>query len=50
MTYLQAALDKGWAGWAKQVAELHSYQADWENRGNEGKGFYKLNEESIVVV
>ena len=50
MTYLQAALDKGWAGWAKQAAELHTYRADWENRRKEGKGFYKLNEESIAAV
>ena len=45
-----AALDKGWAGWAKQVAELHTYRVDWENRCKEGNGFYKLNEESIAAV
>ena len=50
MVWLQAALDKGWPGWAMQVAELHTYRADWENRHKEGKGFYNLNEESITTV
>ena len=26
------------------------YRADWENRWQDGKGFYKLNEESIAPV
>ena len=47
---LKAALDKGWAAWATQAAELHTYQEDWENRRKEGRGFYKLNEESIAAV
>ena len=35
-------MDRGWAGWAKQVAELHTYRANLENRHKEGKGFHKL--------
>ena len=49
-TQLKAALDKGWTAWATQAAELHTYRADWENRRKEGRGFYKLNEESIAVI
>ena len=47
---LQVTLDKGWAGWVTQVAELHTYRADWENWRKEGKGFYKLSEASITTV
>ena len=47
---LKTALDKGWMAWVTQAAELHTYRADWENRIKEGRGFYKLNEESIVTV
>ena len=42
-------LDKGWVGWAVQAAE-HTCRADQENRQKDGKGFYKLNEESIAMV
>ena len=47
---LQAALNRGWAEWAKQAAELHTYRADRENQQKDDKGFYKLNEESIATV
>ena len=47
---LKMALDKGWMAWATQLAKLHAYRPDWENRRKDGRGFYKLNEESIVVV
>ena len=40
---LQAAMNRGWAEWAKQDAELHTYRADQENWLKDGKGFYKLN-------
>ena len=51
MTQLQTALNKGWAGWAAtQADELHIYMAGQENCQKEGKGFYKLSEESIVTV
>ena len=43
-------MDRGWAGWATQAAQLHTYHADLENKRKEGKGFYKLSEESIAVV
>ena len=47
---LTEALAKGWAGWAQQAAELHTFRADHENRAKEGKGFFKLNDESIATV
>ena len=50
MWQMKEALHKGWAGWTKHVAELHTFRADQENRLKEGKGFYKLNEESITAV
>ena len=43
-------MDKGWSGWAMQAVELHTFRADMENRRKEGKGFHKLNEESIATV
>ena len=43
-------MDRGWADWAQQAAELHTYWANQENRKKEGKGFYKLDEESIATV
>ena len=36
--------------WAAQPPELHTYRADGENRRKEGRGFYKLNDESIADV
>ena len=47
---LQAALNERWTKWAKQAAELHTYRVDLENREKDGKGFHKLNEESIVFL
>ena len=47
---MKTALDKGWTAWAEQAAELHIYRADGENRRKEGRGFYKLNDESIADV
>ena len=44
------ALDRGWAGWTKKAAELHTFCTDHENRRNECKGFFKLNEDSIATV
>ena len=46
---LKIAMDKGWMSWAAQVAELHTYRADWENR-KEGRGFYKLSDETVSTV
>ena len=43
-------MDKGWMAWAAQAAELHTYRADFENRKKEGRGFYKLSNESIASV
>ena len=43
-------MDKGWTAWAAQAAELHTYRADFENRKKEGRGFYKLSDDSIAVV
>ena len=43
-------MDKGWEAWAAQAAELHTYRADWENRKKEGRGFYKLSEETVATV
>ena len=36
---LKAALDRGWAEWAKQAAELHMYRADQENGKESRDGF-----------
>ena len=47
---LTDALANGWAGWAQQAAELHTFRADHENRAKEGKGFFKLNDDSIATV
>ena len=47
---LTEALAKGWAGWAQQAAELHTFRADQENLAKEGKGFFKLNNDSIATV
>ena len=47
---LKTTLDKGWMAWAAQAAELHIYRADGENRRKEGRGFYKLNDESVSDV
>ena len=47
---LTEALDRGWAGWTKQAAELHTFCADLENQTKAGKGFFKLNNESISTV
>ena len=47
---LKAAMDKGWTAWAAQAAELHTYRANFENRKKEGRGFYKLSDESIASV
>ena len=48
---IKKALDRGWADWTKQAIQLHTFLTDQENRLKEGKpGFYKLNEDTIVVV
>ena len=47
---LTDALANGWAGWAQQAAELHTFRADQENRAKEGKGFFKLDNDSIATV
>ena len=39
---LKEAINRGWAEWAKQAAELHTLRVDQENPQKEGKGFYKL--------
>ena len=36
--------------WAAHAAELHTYRADWENRKKEGRGFYKLSDETVSTV
>ena len=47
---LTDAFANGWAGWAQQTAELHTFCADHKNRVKEGKGFFKLNNDSIATV
>ena len=47
---LTEALEKGWAGWTQQAAELHTFRADPENQTKAGKGFFKLNNDSIAAV
>ena len=36
--------------WATHASELHTYRADWENRKKEGRGFYKVSDESVAIV
>ena len=47
---LKVALAKVWAGWTQPATELHTFRADHKNRTKQGKGFFKLNNESIVAV
>ena len=47
---LKTTLDKGWMAWVMQAVELHTYRADVENRRKECRGFYKLDDESVVAV
>ena len=47
---LTQAWAKGWAGWAQQVAKLHTFRADHENCTKSGHGFFKLSKESIPAV
>ena len=47
---LKTEMDKGWMAWAAHAAELHTYRADWENRKKEGRGFYKLSDETVTIV
>ena len=47
---LKEAMNRGWADWAKQATELHTFRVDKENRRKEGKSFYKLDEGSIATV
>ena len=47
---LKATMDKGWEAWAAQAEEVHKYRADWKNPKNEGRGFYKLSEETVAAV
>ena len=47
---LKTVKDKGWMVWAAQAAELHIYRVDWENQKKEGRGFYKLNDETVAAV
>ena len=49
MKKMTDSMTKGWEAWVAQVAELHIFHANQENRRKEeGKGFYKLNEESVT--
>ena len=43
-------MEKGWAGWTQQTTELYTFHADHESRTKAGKGFFKLNNESIAAV
>ena len=47
---LTEALAKEWGGWTQQASEHHTFRADHEDWTKAGKGFFKLNNESIVVV
>ena len=50
LAQLKTAMDKGWMAWAAQAAELHTYRADWEDRRKEGRGFYKLSDETVAAI
>ena len=41
---------QGWADWAQQATELHTYRTDQENKRNKGQRFYKLNEDNIATI
>ena len=47
---LKTAMDKGWEAWAAQTAELHSYRTNWANQKKEGRGLYKLNNETVATM
>ena len=43
-------MDKAWGAWSDQASELHIFWANQENRRKEGKGFYKVNEDSVTSI
>ena len=42
---LKEAMNRGWADWAKQATELHTFRVDKENRRKEGKSIATVRED-----
>ena len=42
--------EKLWKEWSQQAAELQTLQANVENRRKAGDKFYKMDEESIIII
>ena len=47
---VEAALSQGCNEWATQAAELQIFRVDAENGKKEGRGFYKMDENSIQIL
>ena len=43
-------MNMGWADWSRKDTELHIVRATKENHRKEGRGFYKLDEESVTTI
>ena len=43
-------MNMGWVDWSKQAIELHILWAAKENHRKEGRGFYKLDEQSVTTI
>ena len=47
---VEEALARGWNEWVPQAAELHVFRAYAKNQKKEGRGFYKMDENSIQIL
>ena len=47
---IEEALARAWQEWSAQAAELQVLRADAENQWKEGRGFYKMDENSIQIL
>ena len=49
-TSINECSEKVWKEWSQQAVELQTLWADAENRTKAGDKFYKMDEESIVII
>ena len=49
-TSINDCSEKLWKEWSQQAAELQTLQANVENRRKAGDKFYKMDEESIIII
>ena len=47
---IEETLATGWKQWSAQATELQVLRADAENREKEGRGFYKMGDNSIQMI